>query len=103
MPRLVLLAAALCLVLPAQAAERNDKTRKAADAVILSDPAQGRTLGKVGGDAVLLQSTPNGTVGKLGQDKVLLHKDGHGNTLGKVGDRKLFCHTDAATGVTLCK
>lgn len=103
MRRLAILVAVACLAQPACAAERNDKTRKPVDTVILSDPAQGRTLGKVGGDPVVLQSTPHGTVGKMGKDKVMLHKDGYGNTLGKVGDRKLFCHTDAATGLTLCK
>lgn len=100
---LVILAAALCLAPPAWGADRDDRTRKPADMAILSDPAQGRMLGKVGGDAMVLQSTPSGTVGKLGKDKVMVHKDGHGNTLGKVGDRKLFCHTDPASGLTLCK
>lgn len=103
MLRLALTALAVLAAVPAAAADRNDKTRKPADTVILSDPAQGRTLGKVGGEAILLQDTPTGTVGKMGKDKVLLHKDGNGNTLGKVGDRKLFCHTSPATGVTLCK
>lgn len=100
---LAVLAAILCLAQPVLAAERNDKMRQPADMAILSDSAQGRTLGKVGGAPLLLQSTPGGTVGKMGNDKVMLHKDGYGNTMGKVGDRKLFCHTDAATGLTLCK
>lgn len=100
---LVVLAVILCLAQPAWGAARDDRTRKPADMAILSDPAQGRTLGKVGGAPLLLQSTPGGTVGKMGNDKVMLHKDGYGNTMGKVGDRKLFCHTDAATGLTLCK
>lgn len=95
--------AALLFVLttcgPAWAAEapRTDAT------VILSDPAQGRTLGKVGGETMVLQNTPGGTVGKIGKDKVLLHKDAQGNTLGKVGNQRLFCHTDPASGLTLCK
>lgn len=108
MLRLALLLAALGLATNALAADgkdkpRDDRTRKSADMVILSDPAQGRTVGRVGGDPILLQQTPTGTIGKIGKDKVLLHKDGHGNTLGKVGDRKLFCHSDPATGLTLCK
>jgi hypothetical protein len=71
--------------------------------VILSDPQQGRTMGKLDGETIILQKTPNGTVGKMGKDKVFLHKDGQGNTMGKVGDKKMFCHTDTATGMTLCK
>lgn len=103
MRRLAVLSVVAFAITPAWAADGDGNKRKPADMVILSDPAQGRTIGKVGGDPVLLQQTPNGTVGKIGKDKVLLHKDGNGNTLGKVGDRKLFCHTDAATGLTLCK
>ncbi|MGE5514737.1 MAG: hypothetical protein ACM31D_02840 [Bacteroidota bacterium] len=104
MRRLVILSAMLVLAAaaPAGAADRDGKAAKP-DVVILSDPAQGRTVGKVGGEPILLQDTATGTVGKMGKDKVMLHKDGAGNTLGKIGDRKLFCHTDAATGLTLCK
>jgi hypothetical protein len=96
----VLLAA---MAAPAVAADRDDRTRRPADTIILSDPARGTTVGRVGGAPVLLQDTANGTVGKVGKDKVMVHKDGYGNTLGKVGDRKLFCHTDPASGLTLCK
>lgn len=71
--------------------------------VILSDPRQGLTVGKVDGETMVLQTTPTGTVGRIGKDKVLLHKDGNGNTMGKVGKKKLFCHSDPATGLTLCK
>lgn len=94
----VLLALFALACAPALAADNKDGKM-----VILSDPQQGRTLGKVDGDTVVLQKTPNGTVGKIGKDKVLLHKDGQGNTLGKVGNQKLFCHSDPTTGITLCK
>lgn len=94
----------LCaLLLCPAAALAADPPRSSADTVILADPEQGRTMGKVGGEPLILLDTGNGTVGKMGKDKVMLHKDGRGNTLGKVGDRKLFCHTDAVSGVTLCK
>ncbi|MCR6631020.1 MAG: hypothetical protein NVV74_13780 [Magnetospirillum sp.] len=96
-PSPALLFAACVLAVPAWAEQKTGGT------IILSDPAQGRTLGKVDGETVVLQNTPTGTVGKLGKDKVLLLKDSQGNTLGKVGDRRLFCHTDPASGVTLCK
>lgn len=95
---LVLLALCALACAPAMAADNRDGKM-----VILSDPAQGRTVGRIDGDTVMLQKTPGGTVGKIGKDKVLLHKDGQGNTLGKVGDRKMFCHSDPATGITLCK
>lgn len=71
--------------------------------VVLSDPKQGRTLGKVEGETIMLQNTPTGTVGKMGKDKVFLHRDGNGNTLGKVGNQRVFCHSDPVTGLTLCK
>lgn len=103
MRRLAVLCLLVLAAMPAWAVDGDGKSRQPADMMILSDPARGHTMGKAGGDPVLLQQTPNGTVGKVGKDKVLLHKDGNGNTLGKVGDRKLFCHTDAATGLTLCK
>lgn len=88
-----------CLAAPALAAD----AVKNGGTIILSDPKQGRTMGKVDGETVVLQNTPTGTVGKIGKDKVLTHRDGNGNTLGKVGDKRLFCHTDPTTGVTLCK
>lgn len=104
MRRVAILSAVLLLAAaPALAADRNDKALKSIDTIILSHPAQGRTVGKVGGEPVVLQRTPTGTVGKMGKDKVMVHKDGYGNTMGKVGDRKLFCHTDPASGLTLCK
>jgi hypothetical protein len=99
---LAALFAALFLAGPALAADQPAR-QTGAGTVILTDPQQGRTLGKVDGETVVLQNTPTGTVGKIGKDKVLLHKDGQGNTLGKVGNQKVFCHTDPTTGVTLCK
>lgn len=102
MPRLLVLLAACTLTMPVLAGDAKTN-RDGGGMVILSDPAQGRTMGKVNGEAVVLQNTPTGTVGKIGKDKVLLHRDGNGNSLGKVGDRKLLCHTDAASGLTLCK
>jgi hypothetical protein len=39
----------------------------------------------------------------MGQDKIILHRDGQGNTIGKVGDKKLFCHRDPDTGLSFCK
>ncbi|HLO76538.1 MAG TPA: hypothetical protein VK196_08795 [Magnetospirillum sp.] len=93
------LIAVLCLAATANAADgKNSGTT-----VILSDRDRGRTIGKVDGETVVLQSTPGGTVGKIGNDKVLLHADGRGNTVGKVGSRKMFCLTDPASGLTLCK
>lgn len=71
--------------------------------ILMTDPASGRTIGKVGGETVVLQNHGTGTVGKIGKDKVLVHKDAQGNTLGQVGDRRLFCHTDPASGVSICK
>ena len=71
--------------------------------VILSDPKQGRTMGKIDGETIMLQKTPTGTVGKVGKDKVILHKDGNGNTLGKVGNQRVFCHSDPVSGLTFCK
>ena len=95
----VLLACAVTC--PAMAAD--SQKGKGAGTVILSDPAQGRTIGKVDGETVVLQDTANGTVGRIGKDKVLLHSDGKGNTMGKVGKDTVFCHTNPATGLTLCK
>lgn len=71
--------------------------------VILSDPKQGRTMGKIDGETIMLQKTPTGTIGKVGKDKVILHKDGNGNTLGKVGNQRVFCHSDPVSGLTFCK
>lgn len=71
--------------------------------ILMTDPASGRTIGKVDGETVILQNSGTTTVGKIGKDKVLVRKDTQGNTLGKVGDRRLFCHTDAASGVSICK
>lgn len=102
MHRLALLCA-LSVALPALAADRDDRTRKPADMVILSDPAEARTVGKARSGAIVLQQVPGGTIGKAGKHKVMLQSDGMGTTLGKVGDRRLLCHTDAASGVTLCK
>jgi len=90
---------ALALMLVSAAASAADKT----DTIILSDPQQGRTLGKIDGETVVLQRTPTGTIGKIGKDKVILHKDGRGNTMGKVGDKKIFCHSDPVTGFRICK
>lgn len=91
---------ALVLTLAAGAALAADQKN---GTVILSDPQQGRTLGKIDGETVVLQKTPTGTMGKIGKDKVILHKDGQGNTLGKVGNQKVFCHADPVTGITICK
>lgn len=71
--------------------------------VIVSPPGKNQTIGKVDGEMVFLKDTPTGTVGKIGKDKVITHTDGKGNTLGKVGDKKMFCHSNPATGVTICK
>ena len=90
---------ALVLAIVSGAASAADKK----DTVILSDPQQGRTLGKIDGETVVLQKTPNGTMGKIGKDKVILHKDGQGNTIGKIGDKKIFCHSDPVTGIRICK
>ncbi len=90
---------AVILALASSAALAADKK----ETVILTDPQQGRTMGRLDGETIVLQQTANGTIGKIGKDKVIVHKDGHGNTLGKVGDTKIFCHTDAATGIRICK
>lgn len=90
----------LCLTaLPALAADGGASS----PTIILSDPASGRTMGKIDGETIILQKTQTGMVGKMGKDKVLLHSDRNGNTVGKVGDRKLFCHSDPVSGLTLCK
>jgi hypothetical protein len=73
------------------------------ETLILTDPNQGRTLGRLNGENVVLQQTPTGTVGKIGADTVITHQDGHGNIIGKIGDKKIFCHTDAVTGIRICK
>ncbi|MBC7953448.1 MAG: hypothetical protein H7Z12_16710 [Rhodospirillaceae bacterium] len=97
------LAAVLVLAVATNAWAAETATKNSDTMVILSDPKQGRTMGKVNGETIMLQNTPTGTVGKMGKDKVILHKDGNGNTMGKVGDKKMFCHSDPVTGLTLCK
>lgn len=94
----------IALGLATTAAWAEDSARKkSAATVILSDPQQGRTVGKVDGETVVLQKTPTGTVGKIGKDKVILHTDANGNTVGKVGDQRVFCHSDPVSGLTICK
>lgn len=87
----------------ATAAGAAEPPKKDTGMVILSDPKQGRTMGKIDGETIMLQNTPTGTVGKMGKDKVILHKGGNGTTMGKVGNQKMFCHSDPVTGLTLCK
>ena len=40
---------------------------------------------------------------QTGAGTVILTDPQQGRTLGKVGNQKVFCHTDPTTGVTLCK
>ncbi|OAN45344.1 hypothetical protein [Magnetospirillum moscoviense] len=87
---------------PAVAADKAAK--KSSDGTyILTDKEDGTTFGRVDGEPVMLQKTPDGTVGKMGKDKVILMKDGQGNTIGRVGDKKVFCHKDPEAGLTFCK
>lgn len=71
--------------------------------ILMADPATGRTVGKVGGEPVILQNNGTTTVGKIGKDRGLTTTDAQGNTVGKVGDKRLLCQRDTASGVTICK
>ncbi len=101
-PLITVFALSALALSPAMAAE---KAAKMADGgtYILTDKEDGTTFGRIDGERVMLQKTPDGTVGKMGKDKVILMKDGDGNTIGRVGDKKVFCHKDPEAGLTFCK
>jgi hypothetical protein len=101
MRRLVPFLAALLLA--SAGADAGDAKKSGDGVLILTDQDSGTTIGRVGGEKILLQKTPDGMVGRMGQDKIILHRDGQGNTIGKVGDKKLFCHRDPDTGLSFCK